>query len=564
MIDRLTIRSDLQAGLTVAMVSIPQCMAFATIAGLPPATGLYAAVVMGFVGAVISGSPKLNIGPAVTTSTLVFAVLATTAPNEPERWPAIASLLAILVGTFTVVAAFFKAGQFVKFVSRTVLVGLIVGAALLIFGTQLAPFFGIDSAPKATLVVSLWNTAGRLDQLQPRAMLMASGTLAFILLGTRLGPRFPAAFLGLVLGGVAAWALDLPQSDAVPRYLPLAIPSHFDSHWGTDLLVGAAAITLIGIIQTLAIAKAMAARDNTTIDPKRELLALGAANLCGGLFHGFPGAGSFARSALNDMAGARTRLSGLVAPVALALIVLLAAPLARYITKPAIAGVLMATAWTIVDWREFIQIFTAGRHDRIVLGSTILCVFILPIHWAILIGLALSIALFLRRASRLHLLEMVSGSHDQFHEHAIDADTGNSVITMLQVEGPLFFAHSDELAETLRDVLRRGSRVLILRMRRTQQIDFSVITVLDRVLQDYVEAGGTPIVCGLTPELREVLHESALGQTVRPEHLLGTTRKVFGSAHRAIQLAERIVADGGAPAGPLFRTAAARAPTLEE
>jgi SulP family sulfate permease len=213
----------------------------------------------------------------------------------------------------------------------------------------------------------------------------------------------------------------------------------------------------------------------------------------------------------------------------------------------------------MVDWGRFKDILLRGGHDRIVLLTTVLSVFIVPIHWAVLIGLAVSIAIFLRRVSQLRLAEMVSGETGQFHEHAVDDQTGKSVITMLQIEGPLFFAHADELAQMLRGIARHAPRVIIVRMRRTQQIDFSVITALNAVVEDYRAAGGALIICGLTPEMRAALRHSPLGRTVPAKYLLKTTRKVFGSAHTAIKLAESLVPPDARGERRLFRSAAALA-----
>ena len=556
-----TIRGDLQAGLTVALVSIPQCMAFAAIAGLPPVVGLYSAVVMALVGALLSECPKLNIGPAVTTSTMVFAVLATVAPEQTKDWPAIAGLLAVLTGAFTAIAAFLKVGQFVRFVSRSVLVGLTAGAALLIVGTQLAPFLGVETASDATLAGILWGTFGRAGEARALAVLVAAGTFALVMIGARFTPRLPMPFVVLVLGGLTAWLLGdsgaaagLETIGDVPRRLPDAFNIGYAGTHVTDLLVGAAALSLVGIIQTLAIAKSLADRANGSVDAQRELLSLGTANIAAGILNGFPGAGSFARSGLNEMAGARTRLSGIVAAFAIAAVVVLAAPLAGYITRPVLAGLLMATAWSIVRWREIGHILTRRGYDRIVLVTTIACVFVMPIHWAILIGLAVSIAAFLRRVSRLYLFEMIAEPNHQYHERPIDGRTGVNVITMLQIEGPLFFAHADELAQALSQVFERGPRVTIIRMRRTQQIDFSVVEAMDRVVRKYAKAGGTLIICGLMPRMRAILRESPLGQTVPSYCMLETTGEVFGSAHKAIELAEKAVSTEASTDRAKFRS----------
>lgn len=553
------IRHDLIAGLTVALVAIPQCMGFATIAGLEPVSGLYAAVVMGLVSAALSKSPRLVIGPAITASSMLLAVMLTVAPDRREDWPALAGYVAVLVGLMTILAAVLRLGRFVKFVSRSVIVGLMAGSALLTLGSQLAPALGLAPSRSATLAGMLWKLTPQLGDAHLATLLMAGGTFAFVLLGARFGPRIPTAFLALVLaGGVHVFlesrgaATELATLGALPWKWPTELTPWYSGAVQTDLLVGAAAITLVGIIQNLAIGKAFALRHREPLDPRRELWSLGVANVASGLLHGFPGSGSFARSALNDLAGARTRLSGLFAAIGTALIAALGAPLAVHIPHAAIAGLLIATAILMVDWSELWHIMRRDRHDRIVLGTTILCVFVMPIHWAILLGLAASVIIFLGRVSQLRLVEMVQGERRPFQEQEIDTDTGRSAITLLQIEGALFFAHADELATLLRSVFERGPQVVILRMRRTQQIDFSVQAAMERVVGEFAEAGGRLIVCGLTPELRKTLRDGPLGEVVPEEHLLRTTREVFGSAHRAIALAESIV---GQTDRPRFRAA---------
>lgn len=557
------LRHDLPAGVTVALVAIPQCMGFAALAGLPPAAGLYAAVVMALVNGFITKSPKSIIGPAITTSSMVYGVLASVARDDPQKWPEIAALLAVLVGAMTLLLAVLRAGELVRFVSRSVLVGLTVGVGVLIFGAQLAPFLGVPVEREPRLAVLLWRTLERAGEASWPDVVMGAATLVIVVLGSRVGRRFPAAFVAILAGGVMTWLLsraeagvELAVIDAVPRRLPVPPWPAYDGAFLTDLVFGAAAITAVGVIQTLALSKAFAARHGARLDMRRELVALGTSNVAAGFCGGFPGAESISRSAINDMAGARSRWSGIISAVVMALIVLAAAPLSQYVTKSAIAGLMMATAWTVVDWREVRLILTSGRHDRLVLLTTLGCLLALPVHWAVLIGLSVSIAVFLRRASKLHLVEMVAGRGRAFHEQPIDERTGTTPITMLQVEGPLFFAHAEDVAQTLGEVFMRGPAVTILRMRRTQQIDFSVVAEIDRAVRAYHAAGGRFIICGLTPHLHEDLRASPLGRTIGADYLLPTTRQVFGSAHAAIGLAEGIAQAAAGPGVPLLRRAA--------
>lgn len=537
-------------------------MAFATMAGLAPAAGLYATIVMGLVAALLASSPKLSMGPAVTTSTMVAALLSTVAHDQPQTWAALAGFLAVLVGAMTLLAALLNVGKLVKFVSRSVLAGLTAGSAILIIGAQLAPLLGLPSPRATNLLAMIGHSLAHLHQTSLVPLLLGGGTMALTFAGGWLGPRFPAAAVALAASGVAAWLLQLAGHGArlatigeLPRGLPTSLTPWYSGPYDTDLIVGAAAICFVGIVQTLTIAKVLAARDRRPVDAKRDLIALGVANIAGGALHGFPGTGSFARSALNDLAGARTRFSGVVTAGVTLLVLLSLAPLAKYITTPAIAGLLIATALSMLDWGELRDILLHDRHDRMVLLTTVGFMFILPIHWAVLIGLALAAAIFLVRVSYVHLVEMVNNGEGRFLEHAVDAQTGRSRILMLQVEGPLFFAHAEELGEILRRVFRRGPAVTILRMRRTKQIDFSVITALEEAVEEYQAGGGRFIICGLTPTMRRVLAASPLGRVIPPEYMLETTGEVFGSAHQAIAMAERLVASLPDDGRPLMRTA---------
>lgn len=555
------VRQDVQAGITVALVGVPQCMGFAALAGLPPAMGLYSAVVMGIVNGFVTTSSKSIIGPAITTSSMVYGVLASVAPKDPANWPAIAGLLAVIVGAMTLILAALRVGEMVRFVSRSVLIGLTVGVGILIFGAQLAPFLGISVQREPRLGILVFNSIKLASETSLPDLTMGVATLAIVLIGGRLNRRFPAAFVSILAGGFVIWLLErvgapaqLARIEPVPREWPSFILPGYDGEFRTDLVFGSAAMCAVGIIQTIALSKVFASKNRARIDAQREMIALGLSNVAAGFCGGFPGAESISRSAINDTAGARTRLSGIICAIATAIIVFGAAPFTQYVTRSAIAGLLIATAWSVVDWREVRDLLTHGRHDRIVLITTVVCLLALPIHWAVLIGLTVSIAMFLRRVSKLHLVEMVSGKGRAFHEHAIDKDTGNSPITMLQVEGPLFFAHAEEFSDALARIFSRRPAVVIIRMRRTQQIDYSVIIELNRVVQDYLSLGGTLIICGLTERMHEQLSRSPLGRTLDPRYLLRTTRRVFSSAHSAIELAESI-ARGFAPSGtPLLRS----------
>lgn len=554
--------NDLISGVTVALIAIPQCMAFAVIAGLQPAAGLNTAILMTLVAAAFSNCPKLVLGPTATTSTLIYATLVSAAPQQPLNWPALAAEMAILVGLLTGLAAMLGVGQFVRFVSRPVLDGFFAGAAALIIASQLAPALGLAGASAPTLAGQIWALSGQLGQISPHAALLAAATLVVVMLGERFAPRWPAPFLALIAAGFAARQLEqhgVPFATiaSIPRELPTLYQGSLPLGDDADFLIGVLALTLVCVVQTLALAKKLVERPAAALDARRELVTLGVANVASGLFGGFIGAGSFARSAINARGRAGSRLAGFLAAAATAALVWMAAPWAGHVPKAAIAAILIATAIGATPWREMAQVVARDRRDRIVLIATLLAALLAPIHWAILIGLALSIAIFIRRVSRLHIFEMVRDESDHYHERLIDARTGEATITLLQIQGPLFFAHADELTETLRRVLARAPRVLIIRMRRTQQMDYSVLVALAEVLREFEDSGGRVILCGLTLRMRRAVLGSPLGEVIPRRRLRLVTRQIFGSARGAIEIAQRIVQRDPIPGRPLFRLVAA-------
>lgn len=556
------ITGELLVGLTVALVAIPQCIGFASIAGLPAGAGIASAVAMGLVSAVVSHSPRLVIGPAITSSTMLLAILRTVEPSGSASWPALAALVAVLVGIITAVGALVHVGRLIRFVSRSVIVGLIVGSTLLTFGSQLPAALGLHGGAEPTLAGMLWHTITKLPEFSWIALGMAAGVFVFVRFGARWNPRFPAAFVALLLSAGSEYLLErsgvLPPPQDAPtswsHWIGIALPRPNEGL--TNLLVGAVAISLVGMIQNLSIGKALVQKRGDDFSPQRELWSLGLANIAAGAVQGFPGSGSFARSSLADLAGARTRLSSVVAALATGGIAAAAAPLMHYINPPAIAGLLMATALGMIDWDE-LRALARDAHDRLVLGTMVLGVLVMPIHWALLIGLAVSFIILLRRVSRIHLFEMVRSAAGPFREQDIDGQTGTSAITMIQVEGPLFFAHADQLAKQMRHILRRGPRVVILRMRRTQQIDFSILASLRLPILDYLDSGGHLIICGLTPSMRREILNHPVGEIIGSDFLLETTREVFGSAHAALGLAQCILDVTPMPDRQMFRAEAA-------
>jgi SulP family sulfate permease len=523
------LRHDLLAGLTVATVAVPQAMAYALIAGVPPQYGLYTAIVMTALGSLFGSSRLLINGPTNAISLVVFGAVAglTTSPDDPSRMDLV-SLLAILVGLIQVVMALLKLGDLTRYVSESVVLGFMAGAGALVALTQLDSLLGLRRVGSADdhLLVRLWRTWSEGGPIDHRALGIGLATLALVAglhwLNRRLGIKIPELLTALVAVSLVAWLFDLVSAARgvgrleVERRLPsLRLPAFHPDRirqlWG-----GALAIALLGLVEALAIAKALAARTREPFDYNRQCLAEGIANLGAGLFRCMPGSGSLTRSAINYFAGAVTRLSGLFCAVSVAGVVLLFAPLASFIPRPALAGVLLWTAWRIVDRKRLLYCLRATRFDAGLAVATAVTAVFLSIEFSILVGTFLSFLFFVPRAARLRAAELVLGPGGVVRERQ-PADPECARVAAFSLEGELFFGASPELQEYLDELKRRteaGARVLVLGLKQARNADMVCLEVLQHFLEDMDGRKVTVLLCGVRPELAQAL------RNLRFEHWL--------------------------------------------
>src|SRR5262245_1335017 len=359
-------RMDLVAGLTVAAVALPQAMAYAMIAGLPPQYGLYTAIIMTTVGALFDSSRQLINGPTNAISIAVLSALALV-PGD-QKIPA-AILLAFLVGAAQTGITLFRLGDLTRYISQAVIVGFTLGAAVLLVFDQLKNLFGLQDmgAPSDHFLVRFWRTLFEGGPINPWAAAIGLGTIALVLglrwFNDRFRLQVPDLLLAVVVMAFAVWLGGLDQDARlgqggiigdIPRALPgFALPE-FDWVRMRDLAPSALAIALLGLLEALSMAKAIAAKTGQKLDTNQQCLSEGLANLSGSLFQCYPGSGSLTRSAINQQAGAVSQWSGVFSAAAIAVTVLLLAPLARYIPRAALAGILMVAAWQLIDRKQLV------------------------------------------------------------------------------------------------------------------------------------------------------------------------------------------------------------------
>lgn len=481
-------RRDVLAGLTLAVMLVPQALAYAALAGMPPITGLYAALVALVVYAWLGSSAHLSFGPVALVALLTAGALEPLADGDPQRFVALAGALALLVGGCHLLLALLRAGAVVELLSHPVIVGFTAGAGVLIGLSQLADLAGTTATASRTLPEGLVAVGAALAAIHPPTLVVGLTALGLVLVGRWLAPRLPAALLVSGLAILAAVVLDLdvrgvavvgPVPAGLPRpRLPVVSPADL-----VALLPAAAVIAALSYAESISIAKAIAARTRQRLVPGRELTASGAANLAAGLVGAFPVAGSFTRSAVAHSAGARTQLAGVVAAGGVLLTLVLLTPALAPLPRAVLAAIVVVAVVGLVDLRAAREVLRVDRADAVVLLGTFAATLGLGVELGLLAGVIASLVVHVVRGMRpaLVVLGRVPGTRlyrDVRRYPTVTDPTG----VILRLDGPLDFLSVHQVTGTLQRLAatRPGLRWLVL--------DASGVTGMDatgvRALED--------------------------------------------------------------------------------
>lgn len=532
------LRNDLVAGLTVAAVTIPQAMGYALVAGLPPVVGIYTALVTCAAAAVLSPSRYLVHGPTNAISIAVFSALSELGLSTVEQKLHAAIALSCMVGCLQVAFALFRAGDLTRFISRGVLLGFMVAAAVLITLTQIPHLLGSSGLYPYSL--------------QPYTVAVAAFTalLLFLLrlLAAWTGFRLPDMFLALLGASLLVWCFGWDEKGvAVVGSIPSALPRPSVPTLGLaelrQLSGPALAISILGLLEALAIARSLAMRENTAMEPNQQCLSEGVANLTGSLFGCMPGSGSFTRSAVNYSAGARTQVSSIFASLFVAAAVLYLGPLARYVPLSSLATILVVAAWRMVEWKDLGYFLRATRSDAAVVVVTALAGVLISVEFAILAGSILSVLLYMPRAARLYLSELVVTSEGVVRERTA-ADPVCTRLAMFNLEGELFFGSAPSLEEAIQLMRLRitpETKAVLIRLKRVRNADATCLEILHRFVEQLVSRGVTVFLCGVRPDLAPALRRTGIVQLIGPERLFREQPDVWSSTLQAVRAAYEVL-----------------------
>lgn len=456
--NRSTLQHDFIAAVTGAIVVLPQGVAFATIAGMPPEYGLYAAMVPAIIAALFGSSRHLVSGPTTAASIVLFSSLSAMSEPGSAEYVRLALTLTFMVGAIELFMGLARLGTLVNFISHSVVVGFTAGAAVLIASSQLKHFFGVSLPRGAGPFEVVASLVQQFDVANPYVVTVAVLTLATGIAIKRLAPRFPYMIGALLLGSVASTLLGAPAHGiatvgALPSELPPLSAPDFDLATIRELAPTAFAVTLFALTEAVSIARSIALRAGQHIDGSQEFIGQGLSNMIGSFFSGYVATGSFNRSGLNYEAGAKTPLAAVMAGVLLIGVVLLVAPLVAYLPNAAMAAVLMLVAWGLVDVHHIRKILRASRTESTVMVVTFLAALLLDLEFAILLGVGLSLVAYLNRTSHPNLQERVpnpSLPKRRFSDAALLPQCPQ--LRMVRVDGSLFFGAVGHVAERLRDM----------------------------------------------------------------------------------------------------------------
>ena len=487
---------DLIAGLTVGLVALPLAMAFAIASGVPPQAGLYTAVVAGFLISALGGSRTQIGGPTGAFVVIVAGIVVKFGVDG-------LALVGIMAGVLLLIMGFTGLGTAVKYIPRPVTIGFTNGIALLIASTQIKDFLGLktpavpsDFLGRARMLLHYSGT------MRWQTIAVATASLAIILLWPRLTRRVPGSIIALLLLTLIAVFFHLPietigsKFGGIPQGFPHFALPNFRAEHILPLLPSAFTVALLAAVESLLSAVVADGMSGDHHNSNMELVAQGVANIASPLFGGIPATGAIARTATNIRSGALTPLAGMVHALTLLAILLVAAPLARFVPLATLAAVLFVVAYNMGEWREIATILRLSKTDIAVWLTTFALTVLADLTVAVGVGMALAALLYIYRISETTTVATVTPQYLQDGQaHVLQDKDIPTNVTILRIHGPFLFGTTDKLAEATTDLSQFGD-IVILRLRNMTALDATGIHALEQFFERLHKVGKALLLCG--------------------------------------------------------------------
>lgn len=495
-----TVRADVMAGLTNAAIVLPQGVAFAVIAGLPPEYGLYTAMITPVIAAIWGTSMIMVSGPTTAISAVMFAALAELAPPGTPLYIQFALTLTILAGLFQLLAGVFRLGGIISFISHSVMIGFTAAAAILIGASQLGGALGIEVESGGGVVERVVKVIENFDGFHPLALGLALSSLATIVIVQKISRKLPAYLMALLVGVIiseiaGAREAGIEMFGKIPSVVPKFSPPTVTLSDIPALLPGAVSVGFVGLLEAVSIGRAFAMRRHERYDANQEIIGQSLSNIAAGFFQAYAGSGSFTRSAMNAESNAKTPLSAIFAAGWLLVLLFLAAPFVDHIPKPAMAGIIIFVAWRLINFGEIRHLIRSSQSETLILILTFLAGVITELENAIFVGVITSLTVFLFRSSHPHIAAL--GPIERHGRRQMRGASFHDLeqcpqVSILRLDGPLFFGSVDHVESEFRrfEAHHTETCIKILVLKGLGKIDFSGANLLVDELVQARKAGG--------------------------------------------------------------------------
>jgi sulfate permease, SulP family len=512
--------SDLIAGLTVGLVALPLAMAFGIASGVTPQAGIYTAVVAGFLISALGGSRTQIGGPTGAFVVIVAGIIAKFGLSG-------LLMVTLMAGGFLVLMGVTGLGTAVKFIPRPVTIGFTNGIALLIASTQIKDFLGLMTPPVPSEFPERMRVlAEHVGTMHLPTMLVASVSLGVILLVPRLTKRVPGSIVALFLGTAATAALHLPVATigskfgGIPTGLPPFSAPHFQPELIVPLLPSALTVALLAAVESLLSAVVADGMSGDKHNSNVELIAQGVANLAVPFVGGIPATGAIARTATNIRSGGRTPVAGIVHALTLLLIILVAAPLARFIPLATLAAVLFVVAYNMGEWKEIGTILRLAKADKAVWLVTFALTVLADLTIAVEVGIVLAALLYIYRISQTTTVSTVTEEYiEHGRPHSLQDKAVPPYVSILRIHGPFLFGTTDKLSEETAD-LSGLAPVVVLRLRNMTALDATGLHALETLAERLRNSGRTLLLCGAREQPAKLLEQSEFVEHIGRENIL--------------------------------------------
>ena len=526
---KTTFREDATAGLTVSILLIPQGMAYAFLAGMPPIYGLYGGLIPLFLYGLLGSSRQLSIGPVAISALLVLAGISELAEPGSDHYIQLVITTGLLIGIVQIILGLLRMGFLVNFLSHPVVAGFTSAAAVIIALSQLKDLLGFPIPRFQYSYETVLYAVEYIDQSNWITILLCFSSIAFILALRRINKKLPGALIVVLLGTIISWLLNLENRGvSIIRDIPKGLPGFMVPELSFETIISLMptvfTVTIIGIVESIGIAKVLESRhQDHEVRPNQELLALGFSKLGGAFFQSLPTSGSFTRSAINSAAGAKSGMASIVAAVFVMLTLIFLTPLFYFLPKAILAAIILLAVRSLFDYREAIYLWQTHRRDFVMMLVTFVFTLALGIEEGVLVGVILSVLAVLYRSSRPHvaILGKLPGTTyyrniDRFEE----AEQLEDVIIM-RFDNQLYFGNAAYFKDVIRALVKDNEpkiKYFFLDAKSMYDIDSSGLRALHEVYRYLSQRGVQLYISGAIGPVRDMLHKSGLLDEIGKDH----------------------------------------------